>query len=392
VSEYQYYEFLAIDRPLTEREKQELRAVSSRAVITTTRFTNHYEWGNFKGDPRAWMERYFDAFLYFANWGTHELMLRLPRRVLDPATAKRYCYGERASARVKVEHVILEFSSEEEGSEWFEEDEDGSLSTLVQLRADLASGDLRALYLGWLLCAQAGELDDVEEEPPCPPGLGRLSATLEAFVAFMRVDRDLLEAAAAGSPEAEEALQAEDVKRWVLGLPAAEKTALLVRLIKGNEPHLRAELVHRFRSSRTASPFGTAAGRRTVGELLEAAKQRAEERRRQEAERAARERARQEREAAEARERHLTSLARREAEAWGEVEALIATKQPGKYDAAVALLKDLRELAVRSGRREEVERRLGRLHEQHAKKPSLIARLRAAGLVGIGRAAMPDGP
>jgi len=72
VSEYQYYEFLAVDRPLTEREMQELRAVSSRAVITPTRFTNHYEWGNFKGDPRAWMERYFDAFLYF---GTDERYL-----------------------------------------------------------------------------------------------------------------------------------------------------------------------------------------------------------------------------------------------------------------------------------------------------------------------------
>jgi hypothetical protein len=62
VSEYQYYEFLAVDRPLAEREMQELRAVSSRAVITATRFTNHYEWGNFKGDPRTWMERYFDAY------------------------------------------------------------------------------------------------------------------------------------------------------------------------------------------------------------------------------------------------------------------------------------------------------------------------------------------
>ena len=182
MSEYQYYEFLAIDRPLTEREMQELRAVSSRAVITPTRFTNHYEWGNFKGDPGTWMERYFDAFLYFANWGTHELMLRLPRRVLDPATARRYCRGEAASARAKGEHVILEFSSEEEGSDWVEEDEDGSLSSLVPLRAEIASGDLRALYLGWLLCAQAGELDDDEEEPPCPPGLGRLSAALEAFV------------------------------------------------------------------------------------------------------------------------------------------------------------------------------------------------------------------
>jgi hypothetical protein len=117
MSEYQYYEFLAVDRPLTEPEMRELRAVSSRAVITPTRFTNHYEWGDFKGDPRAWMERYFDAFLYFANWGTHELMLRLPRRVLEPATARRYCRGEAAVARVKGGHVILESLSEAEGSD-----------------------------------------------------------------------------------------------------------------------------------------------------------------------------------------------------------------------------------------------------------------------------------
>src|SRR5919206_142852 len=160
MSEYQYYEFLAVDRPLTEPEMRELRAVSSRAVITPTRFTNHYEWGDFKGDPRAWMEEYFDAFLYFANWGTHELMLRLPRRVLEPATARRYCRGDVTSARVKGGHVILEFLSEAEGGDWYEgEDEDGSLSALVPLRADLAAGDLRALYLGWLLCVQAGELD-----------------------------------------------------------------------------------------------------------------------------------------------------------------------------------------------------------------------------------------
>jgi hypothetical protein len=392
MSEYQYYEFLAVDRPLTEREMRELRAVSSRAVITATRFTNHYEWGSFKGDPRAWMERYFDAFLYFANWGTRELMLRLPRRVLDPATARRYCRGEAASARVKGEHVILGFSSEDEGSDWFEEDEDGSLSSLVPLRAEIASGDLRALYLGWLLCAQAGELDDDDEEPPCPPGLGRLSAALEAFVAFMRVDRDLLEAAAAGSPEAEEILPAGDVERWVSGLPEAEKRALLVRLIRGDEPHLRAELVRRFRDSSAVPRPGPAVRPRTVAELLEAAEQRAEKRRRQEAERAARERVRLEREAAEARERHLASLARREEGAWGEAEALIATKQPGKYDAAVVLLRDLRELAVRAGRREEVETRLAELRERHAKKSTLIDRLRAAGLVGAGRTAMPGRP
>src|SRR5947199_2761633 len=96
MSEYQYYEFQAVDRPLSKREMAELRALSTRATITPTRFVNFYNWGNFRGNPSALMETYFDAFVYVANWGTHELMLRLPRRLLDPGTASRYCVGEGA--------------------------------------------------------------------------------------------------------------------------------------------------------------------------------------------------------------------------------------------------------------------------------------------------------
>lgn len=36
MSEYQYYEFLAIDRPLDKAAQNELRALSSRARITAT--------------------------------------------------------------------------------------------------------------------------------------------------------------------------------------------------------------------------------------------------------------------------------------------------------------------------------------------------------------------
>ena len=61
MSEYQYYEFTAVDRPLTTREQAELRSLSTRADITATSFVNTYEWGDFKGDPRQLMERYFDA-------------------------------------------------------------------------------------------------------------------------------------------------------------------------------------------------------------------------------------------------------------------------------------------------------------------------------------------
>lgn len=67
MSEYQYYEFQAIDRRLSTGEMAKLRSFSTRARITPTSFVNEYQWGDFKGDKDAWMERYFDAFLYFAN-------------------------------------------------------------------------------------------------------------------------------------------------------------------------------------------------------------------------------------------------------------------------------------------------------------------------------------
>ena len=101
MSEYQYYEFHAIDSPLTQSQIQELRRYSTRATITPTRFVNEYHWGSFKGNPAAWMEKYFDAFFYLANWGTREFMLRVPSRALDVEEARRYCCGDSAVARRK---------------------------------------------------------------------------------------------------------------------------------------------------------------------------------------------------------------------------------------------------------------------------------------------------
>jgi len=120
---------------------------------------------------------------------------------------------------------------------------------------------------------------------------------------------------------------------------------------------------------------------RTVGELLKAAETRAEERRRQEAERAAREKVRRARQAAAARQRHLTALAKRETVAWREIDALIATKQPSKYDEAVVLLRDLRDVCIRAGRQDEAAKRIAQLRVEHAKKPSLIDRFRKAALL-----------
>jgi hypothetical protein len=69
MSEYRYYEFLAIDRPLSAREMDHLRAVSTRARITPVSFVNEYNWGDLRADPIDFMRRFFDAHVYLANWG-----------------------------------------------------------------------------------------------------------------------------------------------------------------------------------------------------------------------------------------------------------------------------------------------------------------------------------
>ncbi len=107
---------------------------------------------------------------------------------------------------------------------------------------------------------------------------------------------------------------------------------------------------------------------------------RAEARRQAEARKRAEDAECRKRQAAAARAKHLDEIAGREPEFWARIEGLIATKQPNRYDEAVNLLKDLRDLARRDGKDNEFERKLNAIHAAHARKPSFLARLRKAGL------------
>jgi len=241
MSEYQYYEFLAVDRHLTQQQMGELRAYSSRARITPGSFVNVYNWGSFKGDPDKWMEKYFDAFLYLANWRSRWFMLRVPKQLLDPDIASTYCTGENLTCRTKGDHLILSLYSEVE--DFDSSDGEGCLGSLVPLRSDLMRGDVRCLYLAWLLSAQKGEFDDETIEPPVPPGLGELSAPLRSLADFLRIDLDWIAAAAERSKEGPASgLSNEDISRWVARLPSKDKDTVLVRLLGSDDPHIAAEL------------------------------------------------------------------------------------------------------------------------------------------------------
>jgi hypothetical protein len=232
---------------LSEKEMQELRAYSTRARITPASFVNEYHFGSFKGNADTWMEKYFDGYLYLANWGTHEIQLAIPAGLVSLETAERYCSSRVASNREKSGKLIFTFLSEEEpDGEWLEGE--GHLSALLQLRNELAHGDLRPLYLGWLIGVHAGESKETEKEPSVPPNLSDLSGAQENLVDFLRLDRDLLAAAAQNSPRAKnEASSGEATAHWIASLPVSQKDEMLVQVMEGAAARVGMELQPRFR-------------------------------------------------------------------------------------------------------------------------------------------------
>jgi hypothetical protein len=341
MSEYQCYEFVALDRPLTSEEMAELRAISTRAEITPTRFWNEYQWGDLKGDPAKLLARYFDAHLYFANWGTCRFMLRLPADRVAVSELKPYFQGDRASLSKAGGFITLDFWSDEEAldeEEWFE---GGRLAALTPIRSMLLQGDLRAAYLAWLCNVQAGQVDGRTREPPIPPGLADLPAPLASLVDVLRIDVDLLAAAveASSAPTVDRHL----LRGWVQAQPAVRKNRWLLDAAERPETALGALIISAFRKELSGEPPRK---RRRASELLARAKQLRAESKAAEATA----RARAQKAAAHAREKHLASLATRWEVAWSDLYQHVDSRA---YEKAATLALDLREVAQRGGKSSE---------------------------------------
>jgi hypothetical protein len=377
MSEYQYYEFQAVDRLLTEQEKSELRSCSSRAVITPHSFTNEYAWGSFKGHENRWMDKYFDGFLYYSYFGTHTLKLRLPALVLDLSTAQTYSNGDNFSARLCNDKIILDFSSTDEGGSDYEEEL--RLSQFLSLRSDLSRGDVRCLYLGWLAGLQSDDYDEEALEPPVPPGLNQLNSALVDLADFLRIDHNLMEAASRRSLVLEQTTpNSQDIRVWLNAFSDKEKETLLVDLLESSikgDPFASLQLVHRFNKNWHSPQADTSQSRRTIAELLIEAKEISLSNLRKKAEKAAAEKVEQERLNSLAREKKLNDLKGKESLLWNQIESFICEKKATSYDKAMALLMDLRDLAARSNLQEFLLK-VNALKQRHSSKPSLIERLR----------------
>src|SRR5450755_4528796 len=82
MSEYQRYEFMTVDRPLTRAQLDAVNTLSSHIEASSTHALIEYQWRNFKHDPIQVLHEFFDGFLYWANWGAPELPLRFSHGIL----------------------------------------------------------------------------------------------------------------------------------------------------------------------------------------------------------------------------------------------------------------------------------------------------------------------
>jgi hypothetical protein len=402
MSEYQYYEFQAIDQPLNSEQLAYLRTLSRRVELSTRKAVYTYTFGgDLPTNPERVLAEHFDALLYVANWGSRRLAFRFPHNALDPDELKAYFAFDEISLTSSGQYQILNIEfNEEEGGDWIEGN--GLLDSMIALRDDILRGDIRALYLVWLKAAvlyedtlyedtyedmEYGEVDfedeleedDLEEkwsegdpdliEPPLPPGLGELSPALNALVEFFEIDSNLIAAAAATSPA--RTISNEPYEEWMKLMPAAERDAFLIRMARG-EPRVAIDLLTRLRQlGHAASDVdSTARPRRAFAELKAAAH-----------EHELRHIQQQQEEANLARLAKLEKLAKRETEAWQEVAQHLAKRRGSSYDSAAVLLVELHELATHRDQLELFAQRLGKIAGPYLSSVPLQQRLRARGLL-----------
>jgi hypothetical protein len=374
MSEYQYYEFQAIDRPLDHAAQEQLRSISSRARVTATSFVNHYEWGDFKGDPRKFMERWFDLHLYLANWGTKRLMLRVPARFVNRNDLDRFLREiDWVKVWVSGDNLIVDIQRDEEGGDGDWDDGSGRLAALAPLRTDVLSGDLRLFYLLWLAAVQ-DELIAADEIEPLP-GIGPLTGPLEAFADFFGIDPDLVEVAAELGVD-RTVVSKDELRKALAAIPEREKVELLLRVVE-SDPHAGPELRTRLRRKKPAP-----AAHRTAGALQMRAQEIRDARERADAEHRETERRRQAAEAEKARRLRLKALKQRGASIWREIEDWIERRNPVGYDQAMSLLSDLQALAVEEGSQDDFNSRVGSIRARHEKKGKFVERLNKLGRGG----------
>ena len=376
MSEYQRYEFMTSDRPLTRAELDAVNNLSSHIEASSTHAVIEYHWGDFKHNPIEVLHKYFDGFLYWANWGTPQLALRFPHGTLPADFINGYDFDDCVTFTQHPDYDILDihFGEMEAPDEWTEYE----LGSLIAIRDELMEGDLRALYIAWLASQgligsyDEDEEDDEDEEedneiisiPAVPPAFGTLTAAQQALAELLQVPQELLVAAAQHSNAAMSSPD-DDFVAWVELLPQDRRNDYLVRLAH-NESGLSRQLIKELRELGQDKTRATPA----MGEQVTYATLLAESK----TIRGQLEREKREQEQL-ARQRHLQDIHERQDDYWRQVDQAVTRGSGSGYDEAVRLLIELRDVADLFKEMQNFQAHFRTWVRPHLRRPAFVKRL-----------------
>lgn len=216
MSEYQFFEFKSISKPLTPKEIETISSWSRRTQATSSGAIFTYQYSDFPKDEMIVVEEYFDAMFHTSNWGITRLIFKIPKDVVDITKVKQYRI-EGLEIYEYDSFILIDIIWDEQDTdfEWIESN--GILSSLIPLRDDIISGDYRCLYLMWLKFSTESLINNfigIDEnilEPELPSGLNELSSPLLRLIDVFCIDRDTIAAAAAIS----EPITDEKIKKQI---------------------------------------------------------------------------------------------------------------------------------------------------------------------------------
>ena len=376
MSEYQYVHFMALDRPLDDKQLEYMETQSTRADITKWKFTNEYHYGDFHGNAREMLRRGYDAHLHFANFGIRRLMFRLPAGLpWDQKTFKAYFpeYGVEWHADSRGPGGVLEVDPESDAGTFdsYQTDVEELLDELAPIRDLLIAGDLRPLYVIWLALTAIYE-DDEATEPPLPAGMDSLPDCLTALAAFYEVSPDLLAAASVGSPPLPKSAAAdESTTLWLDRQSNDQLKKLVQRFLMEGSMGVRAETLALIRQQSGTAAWPTTELQRTFHELRELGDQ-LEAKRRQKAAKAK----------AKARALMLKKMAADPDQVIQQVEQLIQRRTTPSYNEAVQTLLKLGEALGPTDGPVRIKAEAERLRTLYPTYRAFITVLQKHGLVG----------
>ena len=372
MSEYQYYEFAAIDGPISEEGLRYARGCSSRANVSRVRWQNTYTFGDFHGSVDTLLKHY-DAHFYIANWGTVRLSLAFPKGAIAPEAIQPYLRGgEQYEDTLTVKEIgnrcIVSWERNEDGG-WGWTEGEGLMDQLIGVREELMRGDYRALYLGWLADFDPHEWRDPEDGavvmPPIPTGLAHLSPAQAALMEHFPVDRDAL-AVAVGLSEASTPDRISTAA-VLESLSVSEMRALLARVAEGGGSGVMTEL-NRLTYPRVRIPVGQAM--RCTDFTAKTIETR-EVRRKKDAKAAAAKRQRE----AELRKQHLASVMKRADTLWSGLDPLMDQRIASAYDQAATQLRELGDAYAQAGDIGSFQQKLRGFRLRYSNRPAMLRRI-----------------